>query len=132
MQLSNELQVIDGAQELFNWFGYWPSFHDAEIVRFHLNRKGSSSLVIHTWEMTKELDEKGYYVQTKHVTVEFTLGGISELDLKGFSQQNVIFGLDIEKTDTGFRIILDPSYGLAGTIGAARIAVRLMAGKPSD
>ena len=98
----------------------------------HLNRKGSSSLVIHTWEMTKEVDEKGYYVLTKHVTVEFTLEGISELHLEGFNQQNVIFGLDIEKTDTGFRIILDPCVGLAGSIGAARVAVRLKSGRPSD
>src|SRR5712692_434714 len=59
MQLAAELQAIDGARELHDWFGYWPSFHDAEIIRLHLNRRGSSSLVIHTWEMTKEVDEKG-------------------------------------------------------------------------
>jgi hypothetical protein len=132
MQLSNELQAIDGARELYEWFGHWPGFHDAEIIRLHLNRRGSSSLVIHTWEMTKELDEKGYYVPTKHVVVEFTLEGISELDLEGSSTQNVIFGLNIEKTETGFRMTLDPCYGLAGTIEATRIVVRLTPGKPSD
>ncbi len=71
-------------------------------------------------------------MRTKHVVVEFTLEGISELDLDGFSQQNVIFGLDIEKTAAGFRITLDPCYGLAGTIAAARVAVRIAPGRPSD
>jgi hypothetical protein len=42
-----------------------------------LNRTGFSSLTVHTWQMTKELDEEGYCVQTKHVVVEFILSGVS-------------------------------------------------------
>ena len=132
MQLPDELQAIDGARELYNWFGHWPNFHDAEIVSFHLNRRGSSTLVVHTWQMMKEVDEKGYYVHTKDVVVEFILDGISELDLNGFSGQNVIFGLSIEKGECGFRITLDPCHGLTGTIDADKIVLRLTAGKPSD
>ena len=29
---------IAGAAELVEWFGRWPSFHDAEIVSLELNR----------------------------------------------------------------------------------------------
>jgi hypothetical protein len=61
MTLPAEVTEIQGAGELHDWFGYWPSFHDAEVIGLHLNRKGSSSLRIHTWEMTKDVDEKGYY-----------------------------------------------------------------------
>ena len=82
--------------------------------------------------MMKEVDEKGYYVHTKDVVVEFILDGISELDLNGFSGQNVIFGLSIEKGECGFRITLDPCHGLTGTIDADKIVLRLTAGKPSD
>jgi len=75
--LPHELSAIAGAQELDDWFGCWPAFHDAEIIGQHLNRTGFSSLTVHTWQMTKELDEEGYCVQTKHVVVEFILSGVS-------------------------------------------------------
>jgi hypothetical protein len=95
--LPHELSAIAGAQELYDWFGYWPAFHDAEIIGLHLNRTGFSSLTVHTWQMTKELDEEGYCVQTKHVVVEFILDGASGLDLNGFNHQNVLRALRLER-----------------------------------
>ena len=131
MPLPIEIKDIHGASELHDWFGYWPSFHDAEIVSLHLNRGGNSSLRVHTWEMTKEVDEKGYYVLAKHVVVEFILEAVSGLSLNGFNHQNVIFGLEVEKIDSSFRLRFDDCYGLAGTIDAKRASLRLTPGKPS-
>jgi hypothetical protein len=131
MAMPAEIKQIPGAAELHDWFGYWPDFHDAEIISLHLNRKGSSSLLVHTWEMTKEVDEKGYYVLAKHVVVEFILETVSGLSLNGFSHQNVIFGLEVGKTDSGFRLTLDDCYGLAGSIEAERMSLRITPGKPS-
>ena len=131
MPLPIEIKDIHGASELHDWFGYWPSFHDAEIISLHLNRRGSSSLRVHTWETTKEVDEKGYYVLAKHVVVEFILETVSGLSLNGFNHQNVIFGLEVEKIDSGFRLTLDDCYGLAGSIEAERMSLRFTPGKPS-
>jgi Immunity protein 50 len=130
MPVPIHLREVNGAVELHDWFGYWPNFHDAEIISVCLNRKGRSSLRIHTWEMTKEIDEKGYYVLTKHIVVEFAFEAVSGLSLNGFSHQNVIFGLGIEKTDSGFRLTLDECYGLAGSIEAEKISISLTPGKP--
>jgi Immunity protein 50 len=116
---------IPGARELQDWFGYWPSFHDAEIIELALNRAAPASLKVHTWEMTKDVDEKGYYVTAKHVIVELTFEAISGLALTGFNHQNVIFGMEIEKIDSGFRVNLDECYGLAGTIEAGKISINL-------
>jgi len=131
MPVPIEISEIHGAAELQEWFGYWPSFHDAEIVGLHLNRKGSSSLRVHTWEMTKEIDEKGYYLLAKHVVVEFIFEAVSGLSLNGFNHQNVIFGLAIEKTNAGFRVTLDDCYGLAGSIEAENMSLRLTPGEPA-
>lgn len=128
--MPTEVENIPGAAELRDWFGYWPGFHDAEIVSLHLNRNGVSFLLVHTWEMTKQVDEKGHYVLTKHIVVEFLLENISALSLTGFSHQNVIFGLDIEKTEAGFRLTLDECYGLSGSLEAESLSVRLKPGKP--
>jgi hypothetical protein len=82
--------------------------------------------------MTSKVDERGFYESEKHVVVEFVLEDISGLGLTGFSHQNVISGLDLEKTDGGFLLTLGPCYGLAGTIEAKKISIRLSPGKPSD
>jgi hypothetical protein len=132
MPLAPELRVVDGAQELYDWFGRWPSFHDAEVVSLHLNRVGPSSLVVHTWETTNQVDVRNFHILTKHVVVEFVLIEIADLELADFSKQNVLSGLDIEKTDAGFRISLGPCYGLAGTIDTKTISIRLTPGKPAD
>lgn len=115
---------------MYDWFGYWPSFHDAEVLRLDLNRSGSSFLAIHTWEMTREIDKQGYYVHAKDVTVDFILDGISDLHLDGFSHQNVVGNIKIEKKGDGFLLTLWPCYGLAGSLEASKILVRLRPGKP--
>jgi hypothetical protein len=32
------VNLIEGSQKITDIFGYWPSFHDAEIISFHLWR----------------------------------------------------------------------------------------------
>jgi len=130
MMLPVDLRDVSGTAELHDWFGYWPDFHDAEIVSLHLNRRGESSLRIHTWETTREVDEKGCYAQAKHVVVEFILENVSDLSLNGFNHQNVVFGLAIQKTASGFRLTLEECYGMAGTIEADGISLRLRPGRP--
>ncbi len=131
MTVPVELEVITGAAKLHEWFGYWPDFHDAEVIGLHLNRKGNSFLRVHTWDTTKEVNEKGYYVQAKHVVVEFIMESVSDLSLNDFSGQNVISGLGIEKTATGFRLALGACFGLAGTIDAEAISIQITPGKPA-
>jgi hypothetical protein len=132
MPIPAHLQEIPGSAELHDWFGYWPGFHDAEIIGLHLNRKGSSLLRVYTWEMTKEVDEKGYFVLTKHVVVEFVIEGIRALTIDGFNQQNVLFGIDIQKAEQGFRVNLDASYGVEGSFEADHICFCLTPGTPSE
>ena len=131
MSVPVSLEEISGAAALHDWFGYWPNFHDAEILSLHLNRSGTSVLRVHTWEMTNKLDEKGYYVLEKHTIVEFDLETVHDLSLNGFSQQNVIFELGIEKIDSGFRVTPQDCYGLAGTLDVCKISIRVIPGKPS-
>ena len=76
-------------------------------------------------------DEKGHYVMAKHIVVELILENVSELEMNGFSQQNVISGLDIEGISSGFRVTLGACYGLAGNIVGERISLRITPRKPS-
>ena len=60
---------FEGANKVIEWFGKWPSFHDAEIIELRLVRYGTCRLKIHTWNTKSEVDEKGFYVTDKHAVV---------------------------------------------------------------
>jgi hypothetical protein len=117
-------EQIDGAKEFVDWFGGWPAFHDAELLHLHLNRKGESSILLYAFEMTSEVDEKGYYKLTKHVLVELLLDDITELDLTDFSSGNILFGLTAAEEANGIRLTIDPCWGIGGSLLAKRVALK--------
>lgn len=81
-----------GGDELLRWFGEVPTLHDSEILSLSLRRTGTSELKVHGWMMTCEVDPDGYFVLDKHAVVTFSLEGVMDLQLNGFSGQNVIAG----------------------------------------
>ena len=46
--------------------------------------------------------------------------------------QNVIFGLSVTRSAEGMQLLLDPSYGVGGTLTAEAIRVEIEPGKPTD
>ena len=118
------LSAVPGADIVINWFGAWPSFHDAEIISLMLARHGESVLRVYP------------YHPAKPATVNFVLEDVTDIELQGFSCQNVIFDLRIEiidqNGDRAFRLILHPCYGLAGRIDAKLIRMELHPGESPD
>ena len=131
MSLPAGLESIAGAQELYDWFGYWPDFHDAKVIKFSLDPAGPSSLAIHTWEMTNKINEQGYYELTKHTVVQFELDAIINVSLVDVWEHSILLGLGVEKTDAGFRLSFSAAYGVSGTIEAERLSLSVTPGKPS-
>ena len=123
--MSTAVPEIEGADEVVKWFGHWPSFHDAEILELHLDRACRSWIKIHAWLMTNEIDENNYYKRDKHAVVKFAFERVFKLELTGFSIQNVISELSLEKGVRGLRLCLSRCYGLSGFIEADRMSVSL-------
>jgi hypothetical protein len=123
---------IPGVESVVEFVGRWPSFSDAEVLEISLRRKTRSSIVVHVWRMTSEVDQKGYYVTDHHAVVTVWLEGISDLDLGGFSVQNVIGDLSIERQGTVYRVSLRSLFGVGGHIDAERVSLSLQPGRPQD
>jgi hypothetical protein len=70
---------IPGGPELLAWFGRVPSFHDAEIVRVVLNRRAPSTLSIHVWNLTDQVDPQGYFILDRHAVVTFELEDVLDV-----------------------------------------------------
>ncbi len=107
---------IPGGQALLDWFGYVPSFHDAEIVGLDLRRTGQSLLRIHYFiaPYVAEHEQGGSYVFERHTVVTFALEDIMDLQLDGFSHQNVIGGLTLRRATRprpGKLLLFEPGAG---------------------
>ena len=132
-----EAPDIPGAADVVAWFGYWPSFHDAEVLSITLDRWRPSRIAVHTWNRTQELDARGYYVLDKHAIVTFVLEdflldreGITNTQIDGFNKQNVLSSLTVRKTLEGYDLILNGIYGVSASISARRLWVELSPGTP--
>ncbi len=86
----DEIPDIPGADDVVKWFGYWPTFQDAEILSIKLNRSGESQVVLHAFERTSEVDSRGDYVLAKHAMVTFVLEGFP-LDEEGITRTRIDF-----------------------------------------
>jgi immunity protein 50 of polymorphic toxin system len=119
---------IPGADLIVAWFGRWPSFHDAEIMSFHIDReRRSSSIRIRTWILSDRTDSAGRFIRERDAVVVFEFTGIRSLRIHGedTDNQNVISSLVIEQTNDGYRLVLGPSYGMAGEMVVKDLSVRL-------
>src|SRR6202030_3838275 len=98
-------------QALLDHFGYWPSFHDANVISYAGPTAGRPTidLILHTWEMTSEVDAKGYYVLRKHSLVTFHFAGVHSTSLERFDSGNILFGMDITRAGDAdsFHVELD-------------------------
>lgn len=97
-----------------------------------LHRTGRSTIRIHAFQMTNEVDSEGFFTGAKHVIVSFVLEEITDLRLDDFSDQNVIFGLDLTQTTEGYELVLEGCYGLQGKITANRVLIEFEPGVPAN
>jgi hypothetical protein len=101
---------IQGSEKLTAIFGYWPSFHDAEVIELHFWRGDVDTereryvfpvltVKLHAWELTNEVDERGYLVLRHHTMTTLRFHDVDEFKMESFNHQNAIFGLSIEQQE---------------------------------
>lgn len=103
-------------------FGYWPSFHDAEVLKvtFEANPgyRATVTFLLETHEFINELDSRGYYKQVNNCRIELNFTGIHEMHFEDFSHQNIIFGLELKEAGEFIECAFDSSVGLVASIVA--------------
>jgi hypothetical protein len=128
--MNDLIAALPGAREFVKWFGRWPSFHDAEVMRISLDRAGESLLEIHVFQMTNEIDSKGQYVFVNHAKLRFIMYDITSCELSGFSHQNVIDDLEVTRNNDDYQLRLFAIYGVDGSITAKTVVITFEPGIP--
>ena len=127
---------VIGVEKLTTVFGYWPSFHDSEVIWFHLDRRPDGEgqgptveAMIRAFEITSEVGPGGFLVLRHHVLVHFRFREAVELELDGFNCQNALFGLTIadirdrQLERIHFQVRFDSSFGLGVSFQCREVEV---------
>jgi hypothetical protein len=126
---------IPGAEKVERVFGRWPSFHDAEVIRFLLERsdphEAGPSVVaaVHVFEMTNQVGPDGTYVLRHHTMVSLRFTGVDELQLEGFNNQNVLWDLvisdirDRQLESLRYEVTFSSSFGMGARFLCREILV---------
>jgi hypothetical protein len=84
---------------------------------------------VHAFEITSEVGADGRHVLRHHVLVSFRVGGIDQLQLEGFNDQNAIMGLDIvdsrhrQLEGLRYEVRFDASFGMSASFLCRDVAV---------
>ena len=130
--MTTAIKRIENADLVERIFGGWPSFHDSEVHTILLTRDCDSGpqmdVTIHHWEMTSEVDSKGYFALRHHTLTTLRFSGVSDLQLADFNHQNVLFDLEISEiseagSEMRFSVSMPTSYGCDASFKCSRICV---------
>jgi hypothetical protein len=123
---------VENSEALEAIFGGWPSFHDSEVIAIRLQRGGSNEarpsveIDVHLWETTSETDGRGLYRLKHHTITTLRFDDVDEVDVVGFNEQNVLFDLAIDQSETyaqRWHVSLTASYGVDASFDCASVAV---------
>ena len=127
-----ETPIIPGAADVVAHFGYWPTFHDAEVLSVTLDCDRGATVAIHCFHMTRDVEPSGHYRLEKHSLVTFHLEGfpvnefgISETSLAYFRFQNVLSSAEVKRLGEGYQLVLEAAVGLDGVLVCERISVSI-------
>jgi hypothetical protein len=127
---------IVGSEKLVAALGYWPSFHDAEVVSVSAQRGlpvtvgiATVELAVHvrSYESRGEGTAQYEQVLVKSVLANFLCKQVADLELSEFNHQNVINSLSVqvepsnEAPESPLVLTIEPIWGLGGTVRCATV-----------
>lgn len=127
---------IVGTEKVVAALGYWPSFHDAEVISFMAERalpiKSGFTLArldvhVRHYETIGEGTAQYEQVLRRSVLVRFAFNGACEFELSDFNHQNVINAISITRTEGNeaapLLVDIESIWGFGGTLRCSSASV---------
>ena len=107
--------MINEAQKVERYFGYWPQFCDGRIERFTYEQAGGRRVI----ELSIDYIDSD---KALAATVVLQFSGVSELELSELMSVNVLDALHIAEGDP-VQVTLESAYGLTGAFRCKEVSV---------
>lgn len=121
---------LSGGQDVIDWFGRIPRFHDAEILEIELKSGTPSFLRLHAWNMTDRVGENGYFVTERHAVIKIEIAKVLGIHLSEFHVKGIVFGFEISGTLQRTELSWTSSYGAEGEIVGEGVSLSVLPGRP--
>jgi hypothetical protein len=136
---------IENSNLVTDWFGFWPSFHDAEVIEINLHRSlrgiengAVLSASVYAFQMTSEVDEKSFYKLIKNCVIELEFLNIDSLEVEDFNHQNALHNIEFSQVKNisgnhSISVDFNSNYGVSFTFTCSKVRVTSVTpGKPAD
>ena len=120
---------IANSERVLEALGYWPTFHDAEVISFLVERAlplrsgySSARMAVHVRKYESVGEGTAQYAQVlrKSVLIRFAFSTVSELELSDFNHQNVINSITVEQAGgnglSSLQVTIESIWGFGGTL----------------
>jgi len=125
----SHIELVEQSELLVKAMGHWPSFHDAKVLGIS-RMQNSCGATIHVFEMTREVDSKGYFILRNHHRVEMSMLGVHSDSLPRHYTGDVLSALSIRRDGDLIRVDFESHMDNDGSILCER--VRLVSVDPCD
>jgi hypothetical protein len=117
------LGQVEGAEKLVSLYGYWPSFHDANVETITIDTEENTVTISFT---TNDAVEKtGEPVRDELALVTLQWQEVSDLSIQAtdWGGQSWVWDMLLTLTETGIRTEIQPHDELSVVIVASRVKV---------
>jgi Immunity protein 50 len=138
MSLMLPVEQILGAEKVIAALGYWPKFHDAEIILFSAARAlpfktgdtmGHLNLNVRQYISVGEGTAQYEQILSKSVLIRFIFNEIRDIEISGFNHQNVIDSITFSRIQINDRanivVEIESIFGLGGSLCCSAVAVEV-------
>ena len=114
---------FEGALQIFDWYGGWPSFHDSYMLELHFSVVDQSFIKLHVY---RSFDSS----QQSEAIVTIFIGRALSIELSGFQDQ--LLGLTFYRSAEAIRIMIEGALSLNSTIETDTISFALCIWPPEN
>jgi hypothetical protein len=109
------LQLVDNGKALVEAMGYWPSFHDANVLEVARDAD-TFSVTVHLFAMTDQVDSAGYYILEKHHRVKIVMHGVQSSSLPATYSDDCLDRLSFSRAGEFLQVDFESHMDQDGTV----------------
>lgn len=107
--------IVKNSEILVEYFGYFPTFHDAEVVTVKMDRQGPNIEII-----LKDINTKN---QSCFCLITLEFKNIVDVNLRDFNHQNVLSSIKFQKEKNCIHSLINTNFGLYGFIRSKNVII---------
>ncbi|WP_082559576.1 MULTISPECIES: Imm50 family immunity protein [unclassified Lysobacter] len=115
-------QLVENGKALVEAMGYWPSFHDANVLATHSDA-GAFTVTVHLFAMTDQVDSAGYYALEKHHRVTIVMHDMQSSSLPPGYSDDCLASLSFSRVGDLLQVDFESHMDQDGTVLCNKVEI---------